>query len=81
MQRNNQLEESLNDNSDDKMYNEKAEDLSEQYKKISLQVKAMQKKEKGLLCEINDILTEQENLSTGERRALEDVRREVMKQK
>ncbi len=73
MQRNSQLERNLEDSTDEKHFNEQAEELCRAYMELSTQIKSLQRKEKDLLCEINNVLSEKENLKTTDRRGVEEL--------
>lgn len=81
MQRNSQLEDSLNDTTEENVFREKAKKVSEEYMELNQQIKELQKKEKDLLCEINEVLTEKENLQSTERKELEEIKTSVIKLK
>jgi len=73
LQRNSQLERNLEDSTDEKNFNEQAEELCRSYLELSTQIKSLQRKEKDLLCEINNVLSEKENLKTTDRKGVEEL--------
>ena len=81
LQRNSQLEDTLNDNTEENVFREKAKNVSEEYLELNQQIKELQKKEKDLLCEINEVLTEKENLQSTERKDLEEIKTSILKLK
>jgi uncharacterized protein YlxW (UPF0749 family) len=81
LQRNSQLEDNLNDSTEENVFRDKAKKVSEEYMELNQQIRELQKKEKDLLCEINEVLTEKENLQSTERKDLEEIKTSIIKLK
>jgi len=73
LEKNNSLEETLIAGVDKKTFQKHAENLTKSYLQMCTQVKELQKEEKDLLCEINEVLSEKENLNSSDKKILEEL--------
>ncbi len=81
MQKNNQLERTLKEANDDQILDEQAQMLTEAYSELGIQIRELNHKEKELLYEINEILSEKENLATIDKKEIDDLTSVISKYK
>lgn len=71
LERNNDLESDFNNNIDRNL-EIKSESLIETYTELYETIKELQKREKDLVCEINNVLSDKENLNNSDKKTLEE---------